>query len=67
MFIKRPLYCANCDKEITGGETIFAKMPAPKNIVMVEIKAYLKKNSTIFCESCFNHQDLESTHKLSEQ
>ena len=51
---KRKLYCANCNKEIIGGESIFAKMPAPKNIVMVEIKAYLKKNSTIFCQACFD-------------
>lgn len=51
---KRKLYCANCNKEIFGGEPIFAKMPAPKKIVMVEIKAYLKKNSTIFCQACFD-------------
>ncbi len=59
MFIKRPLYCANCGKEVNGGETIFAKMPAPENIVMVEIKAYLKKNSTIFCEACFKNDSVE--------
>lgn len=60
MIIKRPLYCANCGKEVSGGETIFAKMPAPTNIVMVEIKAYLKKNSTIFCESCFKNESAKA-------
>ncbi|WP_227677424.1 Fe3+ hydroxamate ABC transporter substrate-binding protein [Psychrobacter ciconiae] len=54
--IKRPLYCANCGREVSDGETIFAKMTAPKNIVMVEIKAYLKKNSIIFCEACFKNE-----------
>lgn len=62
MFIKRPLYCANCHKEVESGETIFAKMPAPKTIVMVEIKAYLKKNSSIFCEACFNHDERKLSH-----
>lgn len=56
MLIKRPLHCANCGRELSGGETMFAKMSAPKNIVMVEIKAYLKKHSTIFCESCFKKE-----------
>lgn len=60
MFIKRPLYCANCGKEVVADETIFTKMPAPKNIVMVEIKAYLKKNSTIFCEVCFKNDSVKA-------
>ncbi|MGG3963974.1 Fe3+ hydroxamate ABC transporter substrate-binding protein [Heyndrickxia faecalis] len=51
--IKRALYCSNCGREIEDGEEIYAKMKAPKNTIMVEIKAYLKKNSEIFCKDCY--------------
>ncbi len=57
---KRKLCCANCNKEIVGGEPIFAEMLAPKSIVMVEIKAYLKKNSTIFCQACLDSKKLKA-------
>lgn len=50
---KRKLYCSNCNREIQDGEEIYAKMKAPKHIIMVEIKAYLKKESEIFCIDCF--------------
>lgn len=49
---KRKLYCSNCNREIQGGEEINAKMKAPEKIIMVEIKAYLKKNSKIICKNC---------------
>lgn len=45
---KRTLYCFNCDREIQDGEEIYAKMKAPKNTIMVEIKAYLKKKVKFF-------------------
>ncbi|SIT76161.1 hypothetical protein SAMN05428946_1229 [Edaphobacillus lindanitolerans] len=51
---KRTLYCSNCNREIRDGEEIFAKMKAPKHIIMVEIKAYLKKESEIFCTDCIS-------------
>ncbi|WP_199171294.1 hypothetical protein [Sporosarcina sp. P18a] len=46
--LKRTLYCATCDREILDGEEIYAKMKAPKNSMMVEIKAYLKKRKYYF-------------------
>lgn len=54
---KRRLYCANCNREIQDGEEIYAKMKAPAHTVMVEIKAYLKKESEIFCRGCFDHEE----------
>ncbi|WP_020008115.1 hypothetical protein [Salinicoccus albus] len=51
---KRKLYCSNCNREIQGGEEINAKMKAPEKIIMVEIKAYLKKNSKIICKNCID-------------
>lgn len=51
--IKRTLYCSVCGREVEDGEEIYAKMKAPKHIVMVEIKAFLKKNSEIICEDCY--------------
>ncbi|PIC72187.1 hypothetical protein CSV77_02975 [Sporosarcina sp. P16b] len=40
---KRTLYRSTCNREILDGEEIYAKMKAPRNIMMGEIKAYLKK------------------------
>ncbi|MCZ2257756.1 Fe3+ hydroxamate ABC transporter substrate-binding protein [Sporosarcina sp. G11-34] len=51
--LKRKLYCSNCNREVQDGEEIYAKMKAPKHSV-VEIKAYLKKESEIFCADCFD-------------
>jgi len=51
---KRKLYCSNCNREVQDGEEIYAKMKAPKNTIMVEIKAYLKKESEIFCTDCLD-------------
>lgn len=53
---KRTLYCSNCNREIQDGEEIYAKMKAPKNTIMVEIKAYLKKESEIFCTDCMDKE-----------
>ncbi|MFJ7969892.1 Fe3+ hydroxamate ABC transporter substrate-binding protein [Psychrobacillus sp. NPDC096389] len=53
---KRTLYCFNCNREVQGGEEIYAKMKAPKNTIMVEIKAYLKKESEIFCADCMDKE-----------
>ncbi|WP_438313156.1 Fe3+ hydroxamate ABC transporter substrate-binding protein [Sporosarcina sp. FA9] len=50
---KRKLYCTNCNREIEDDEEIYAKMKVPKHSIMVEIKAYLKKKSEIFCTACF--------------
>lgn len=50
---KRKLYCTNCSKEFEDDEGIYAKMKAPKHSIMVEIKAYLKKKSEIYCTDCF--------------
>lgn len=50
---KRKLYCSNCNREVQDGEEIYAKMKAPKHSIMVEIKAYLKKESEIICADCF--------------
>ncbi|UOQ83607.1 Fe3+ hydroxamate ABC transporter substrate-binding protein [Gracilibacillus salinarum] len=51
--LERKLYCSDCNKEIEAGEDIYAKMKAPKHKIMVEIKAYLKKESDILCQECF--------------
>jgi len=53
---KRTLYCSNCDREVQDGEEIYAKMKVPKNTLMVEIKAYLKKESEIFCTDCMDQK-----------
>lgn len=53
--IKRTLNCSVCGKEFDNGEEIHAKMKAPEKMAMVEIKAYLKKNSEIVCKDC--HQN----------
>lgn len=53
---KRMLYCSNCNREVQDGEEIYAKMKAPKHSIMVEIKAYLKKESEIFCADCFEKE-----------
>ncbi|WP_102336568.1 Fe3+ hydroxamate ABC transporter substrate-binding protein [Salimicrobium jeotgali] len=49
---KRKLFCSECSREIQGGEEIDVKMKAPKKAIVVEIKAYLKKNSEIICKNC---------------
>lgn len=54
LMFKRKLYCSNCNREVQDGEEIYAKMKAPKNTIMVEIKAYLKKESEIFCTDCLD-------------
>ncbi|MFD0942781.1 Fe3+ hydroxamate ABC transporter substrate-binding protein [Savagea faecisuis] len=51
--IKRNLYCSVCGREVEGDEEIYAKMKAPEKTAMVEIKAYLKKNSEIICKDCY--------------
>ena len=50
---KRSLYCSNCNRKIEDEEEIYANMAVPKHSVMIEIKAYLKKKSTIYCLDCF--------------
>ncbi|ARF12797.1 hypothetical protein [Sporosarcina ureae] len=59
---KRTLYCSTSNREILDGEEIYAKMKAPKNSMVVEIKAYLKKESDIFCSNCM---DQDSANKYS--
>lgn len=51
--IKRTLYCSVCEREVEDGEEIYAKMKVPAKTAMVEIKAYLKKNSDIICNDCY--------------
>lgn len=51
--IKRTLYCSVCGREVKDDEEIYAKMKAPENVAMVEIKAYLKKKSEIICIDCY--------------
>ena len=53
--LKRKLYCSNCIQEVEDGEEIYAKMKAPKSS-MVEIKAYLNKESEILCADCFDKE-----------
>lgn len=53
LMIKRNLYCSVCGREVEGDEEIYAKMKAPEKMAMVEIKAYLKKNSEIICQDCY--------------
>lgn len=51
--IKRTLYCSVCGREVKSNEEIYAKMKVPEKVVMVEIKAYLKKESEIVCKVCY--------------
>lgn len=52
---KRKLYCSECNREVQPGEEIYAKMKVPQYAGMVEIKAYLKKESEILCKDCIEN------------
>ena len=54
---KRKLYCSNCNREVHAGEEIIVKMKVPAYAGMVEIKAYLKKESEILCADCSKEKD----------
>ncbi len=51
--------CSNCGKDIDANEEIYAKMKYPKNKMMIEIKAYLEKNSEIICKKCFEQSNTQ--------
>ncbi|SDI81715.1 hypothetical protein [Alteribacillus bidgolensis] len=56
IFKRKTAACANCGKKIETGEEIYAKMRYPKRKIMVEIKAYLIKETEIFCSTCFKQE-----------
>ncbi|WP_144034783.1 Fe3+ hydroxamate ABC transporter substrate-binding protein [Sporosarcina sp. P18a] len=49
---KRTLYCSTCNREVKPGEEIYVKMKVPQYVGIVEIKAYLKNESRIYCTDC---------------
>lgn len=55
LLFKRKLYCSECNREVQPGEEIYAKMKVPQYAGMVEIKAYLKKESEILCKDCIEN------------
>lgn len=54
---KRRLYCSDCNREVQPGEEIYARMKVPQIAGMVEIKAYLKNESEIFCADCSKQKE----------